>query len=87
MLKAAVPQNAELLADWLAQHLAFCDLLAAGPEGTVEGSELWLEAAGIQARQVIAGLEAEVDHGGACTGAAVLRSARRVIGGGIRAAQ
>ncbi len=68
LLKAAVPQNAELLADWLAQHLAFCDLLAAGPEGTVEGSELWLEAAGIQARQVIAGLEAEVDHGGACTG-------------------
>jgi ATP-dependent helicase/nuclease subunit B len=68
VLEAALPADAGHLREWLDRHLAFCALLAAGPEGTVEASELWLKKAGTQAQKVMAGLQAEVEFGGACTG-------------------
>jgi ATP-dependent helicase/nuclease subunit B len=68
VLRASQPGDSVSLGDWFARHLAFCELLAAGPEGDVEASELWRKDAGGQARQIMEDLRAELEFGGDCTG-------------------
>lgn len=68
VLKAGQPGEAISLADWFERHLAFCEVLAAGPEGDADSSELWRKEAGGQARQIMEDLRAELAFGGDCTG-------------------
>lgn len=68
VLRAAQPGEAASLADWFERHMAFCELLASGPEGDVAASELWRKEAGGQARKVVEDLRAELAFGGDCTG-------------------
>lgn len=49
----------------VASHLELCALLAAGPGGAVEASELWLEEGGREALAILTDLVREAAHGGA----------------------
>ncbi|MBR9890134.1 double-strand break repair protein AddB [bacterium] len=49
------------LSDWIEEHIARAEAIAAGPEG--EDSELWKEAAGRKARAVVEGLREEAGFG------------------------
>ena len=64
-------------------HLARAELLAAGPGGTVEASELWREEGGAEARRLFDDLRAEAGHGGDYTPADYADLVNRLLQGGL----
>lgn len=52
------------LVSYVSRLLAISELLAAGPDGAAEASELWLEEGGAEARQVMQGLLREAGAAG-----------------------
>jgi ATP-dependent helicase/nuclease subunit B len=52
------------LSNCLDTHLACAGMLAAGPGGTVDASELWREAAGRESARIVAEIRREAAHGG-----------------------
>ncbi len=58
--------DAQALSDWVAQHLALAEVIAAGQEGTPE-HELWQQKAGEKALAVMQDLQQHAAHGAEMT--------------------
>ncbi|WP_295530822.1 double-strand break repair protein AddB [uncultured Thioclava sp.] len=78
----AAPEKAPLSAN-VDTHLALTSLIAAGPEGCVETSELWREEGGREALRLMQELQREAAHGGEITPSAYADLINRHLQSGI----
>ena len=58
------PASEAAVSAWLETHLALAEMLAAGPAGAVEASELWLQEPGSACARIMSDLQREAGHGG-----------------------